>query len=135
MKTEWFQSFYGWSSVNIWKISVFPKFTDKKIWQYFAMRSMEKSWRSLGQVWKIDDFNDILLWLLNAVYFGSPIDKWRQKRGFGHRGSILTSVAAKIYKSMLNNRLRHHIDPILRRNQTDSTKIDPRLDKFSASDI
>ena len=99
------------------------------------MRSLEKSWRSLGQVWKIDDFNDILLWLLNAVYFGSPTDKWRQKRGFGHRGSILTSVAAKIYKSMLNNRLRHHIDPILRRNQTDSTKTDPRLDKFSASDI
>ena len=28
-----------------------------------------------GEVWKIDDFNDILLQLCNALYFGSQIDK------------------------------------------------------------
>ena len=31
-----------------------------------------------GEVWKIDDFNDILLQLCNTVQFGSPVDKWRQ---------------------------------------------------------
>ena len=34
-----------------------------------------------------------------------------------YRGITLTSIAAKIYNSMLLNRLRPHIDPILRRNQ------------------
>ena len=28
-----------------------------------------------GEVWKIDDLNDILLQLCNALYFGSQIDK------------------------------------------------------------
>jgi len=82
-----------------------------------------------AEVWKMDDFNDILLQLCNAVYYGNPIDKWRQgcilpfpKKGdlglaSNYRGITLTSIAAKIYNSMLLNRLRPHIDPILRRNQ------------------
>ena len=83
-----------------------------------------------GEVWKLDDFNDILLQLCNAVYNGNPIDKWRQgcilpfpkKRGLlgvasNYRGVTLTSIAAKIYNSMLLNRIRPYIDPIPRRNQ------------------
>ena len=82
-----------------------------------------------GEVWKLDDFSDILLQLCNAVYNGNPIDKWRQgcilpvpKKGdlgvaWNYRGINLTSIVAKIYKSMLLNRIRPYIDPILRRNQ------------------
>ena len=82
-----------------------------------------------GEVWKLDDFNDILLQLCNAVYNGNPIDKWRQgcllpfpKKGdlgvaSNYRGITLTSIAAKIYNSMLLNRIRPYIDPILRINQ------------------
>ena len=63
------------------------------------------------------------------VYVGSPIDKWRQgcllpfpKKGdlgntANYRGITLTSIAAKLYNSMLLIRLRPHVDPILRRNQ------------------
>ena len=81
------------------------------------------------EVWKFDDFNDILLQLCNAVYNGGPIDKWRQgcilpfpKKGdlgvaSNYRGITLISIAAKIYNSMLLNRIRPYIDPILRRNQ------------------
>ena len=82
-----------------------------------------------GEAWKLDDFNDILLQLCNAVYNGNPIDKRRQgcilpfpKKGdlgvaSNYRGINLTSIAAKIYNSMLLNRIRPYIDPILRRNQ------------------
>ena len=82
-----------------------------------------------GEVWKLDDFNDILLQLCNAVYNDSPIDKWRQDciLPFPKKGDLgvasnyheitLTSIAAKVYNSMLLNRIRPHIDPILRRNQ------------------
>ena len=34
-----------------------------------------------------------------------------------YRGITLTSIAAKIYNSMLLNRIRPHIDPVLRKNQ------------------
>lgn len=36
---------------------------------------------------------------------------------FEYRGITLTSIAAKIYNAMLLNRLRPHLDPILRKNQ------------------
>ena len=68
-----------------------------------------------GEVWKLDDFNDILLQLCNAVYNGNQIDKWRKgcilpfpKKGdlgvaSDYRGITLTSIASKIYNSMLLN--------------------------------
>ena len=66
--------------------------------------------------------------LVKVLIAGNSIDKWRQgcllpfqkKRSWettNYRGITLTSIAAKIYNSMLLNRLRPHIDPILRRNQ------------------
>ena len=82
-----------------------------------------------AEVWKLENFNDTLLQLCNAVYAGSRIDKWRQgcllpfpKKGdlgntANYRGITLTSIAAKLYNSMLLNRLKPHVDPILRRNQ------------------
>ena len=82
-----------------------------------------------GEVWKLDDFNDILLQLCNAVYNGNPVDKWRQgcilpfpKKGdlgvaSNYHGITLTSIAEKIYNPMLLNRIRQYIDPILCRNQ------------------
>ena len=94
-----------------------------------------KSGKSCGldnipaEVWKLENFNDALLKLCNDAYMGHPIDKWRQgcllpfpKKGdlgkaTNYRGITLTSIASKIYNSMLLNRLRPNIDPILRRNQ------------------
>ena len=82
-----------------------------------------------GEVWKLDDFNGILLQLCNAVYNGNPRDKCRQgcilpfpKKGdlgvaSNYCGITLTSIAAKIHNSMLLNRIKPYIDLILRRNQ------------------
>ena len=56
------------------------------------------------------------------------MDKWRQgcilpfpqkgdlREASNYRGINLTSLAAKIYNSMLLNRLRSYIDPILPKN-------------------
>lgn len=78
-----------------------------------------KSGKSCGldniaaEVWKLENFNDTLLQLCNAVYTGHSIDKWRQgcllpfpKKGdlgntANYRGITLTSIAAKIYNSMM----------------------------------
>jgi len=61
-----------------------------------------------AEVWKLENFNDILLSLCNAAYRGNPIDKWREgcilpfpKKGdlgtpSNYRGITLTSIAAKI---------------------------------------
>ena len=82
-----------------------------------------------GEVWKLGAFDDVLLELCNAVYNGSPIDRWIEgcllpfpKKGDlgitkNYRGITLTSIAAKIYNAMLLNRIRPQIDPILRKNQ------------------
>jgi hypothetical protein len=82
-----------------------------------------------AEVWKHGAFNDILLKLCNDVYSGNPIDRWTEgcllpfpKKGDlgstkNYRGITLTSIAAKIYNSMLLNRIRPHIDPVLRKNQ------------------
>ena len=81
--------------------------------------------------WSLEagNFKDILLSLCNSVYQGQPIDKWREgcilpfpKKGdlgvaSNYRGITHTSIAAKIYNTMLLNRLRPHIDPLLRKNQ------------------
>ena len=81
------------------------------------------------EVWKTRQFDDILLRLCNAVYNQNPIDRWMKgcilpfpKKGElglvkNYRGITLTSIAAKIYNALLQNRIVPQIDKILRKNQ------------------
>ena len=81
------------------------------------------------EVWKIGEFNNILLQSCNAVYNQSLINKWTEgcilpfpKKGdlglaVNYRGITLTSTAAKIYNAMLLNRLQPEVDKVLRKNQ------------------
>ena len=81
------------------------------------------------EVWKTEQFDDILLWHCNAVYNQNPIDRWMKgciplfpKNGDlrlakNYRGITLTSIAAKIYNALLRNRIEPKIDNILRKNQ------------------
>ena len=81
------------------------------------------------EVWKTGKFNDILLQFCNEVYNSNPIDFWRKgcilpfpKKGDlslpeNYRGITLTCIAAKIYNSMLRNRILPELDRILRPNQ------------------
>ena len=81
------------------------------------------------EVWKLDEFQHILLELCNGVYKQDPIDRWTEgcllpfpKKGDlemtkNYRGITLTAIASKIYNLMLLNRIRPEIDPILRKNQ------------------
>ena len=80
------------------------------------------------EVWKTRQFDDILLRHCNAVYNQIPIDKWMKgcilsfpKKGYfglakNYRGITLTSIAVKIYKALLRNRIEPKID-ILRKKQ------------------
>ena len=81
------------------------------------------------EVWKTKAFNDILLNLCNEVYNGKQIETWCTgcilpfpKKGDlsnteNYRGITLTSIAAKIYNSMLLNRIQPTMEKILRKNQ------------------
>ena len=81
------------------------------------------------EVLKTRQFDDILLRHCNAVYNQNPIGRWTKgyilpfpKKGNlglakNYRGITLTSLAAKIYKSLLRNRIEPKIDNILRKNQ------------------
>ena len=81
------------------------------------------------EVWKTRQFDDILLRQCNAVYNQNPIDRWMKgcilpfpKKGDfrlakNYRGITLTSIAAKIYNALLQNRIEPKIDNILRKNQ------------------
>ena len=81
------------------------------------------------EVWKTRQFDDILLRHCNAVYNQKPIDRWMKgcilpfpKKGDlrlakNCRGITLTSIAAKIYNAVLQNRIEPKIDNILRKNQ------------------
>ena len=81
------------------------------------------------EVWKTRQFDNILLRHYNAVYNQNPIDRWTKgcifhfpKKGDhrlakNYRGITLTSIAAKIYNALLQNRIEHKIDNILRKNQ------------------
>ena len=81
------------------------------------------------EVWKTRQFDDILLRHCNAVYNQNPIDRWTKgcilpfpKKGDlgiakNYRGITLTSIAAKIYNALLQNRIVPQIDEILRKNQ------------------
>ena len=81
------------------------------------------------EVWKTQAFNDILLDLCNAVYNGEMIEKWTEgcilpfpKKGDlglakNYRRITLTSIAAKIYNSLLLNRVQPKVEKVLRKNQ------------------
>ena len=81
------------------------------------------------EVWKTRQFDDILLRHCNAVYNQNPIDRWTKgcilpfpKKGdLGlakkYQGITLTSIAAKIYNALLQNRIEPKIVNILRKNQ------------------
>ena len=82
-----------------------------------------------AEIWKLPDFNQILLDLCNSVYNEDPIERWTEgcilpfpKNGDlsiakNYRGITLTAISAKIYNLLLLNRIRPEIDPILRKNQ------------------
>jgi exonuclease III len=81
------------------------------------------------EAWKMEEFNGILLDSCNAVYNQNPIDKWTEgcilpfpKKGdlgvaANYRGITLTAIAAKVYNTLLLNRIQPVLDPILRKNQ------------------
>ena len=82
-----------------------------------------------SEVWKIKEFQDILLKSCNSVYSQDPIERWTEgcilhfpKKGNltitdNYRGITLTPIAAKIYNLMILNRIRPYVDPIMRKNQ------------------
>ena len=81
------------------------------------------------EVWKTRSFNDILLKSCNTVYRQSHIQAFSEdctipfpKKGdisttINYRGITLTAIAAKIYNTMLRNRIQPEIEKVLRRNQ------------------
>ena len=74
------------------------------------------------EVWKSRKFDDILLRLCNAVYNQKAIEKWTKgcilpfpKKGDlgiakNYRGITLTAIAAKIYNTLLLNRIRPEVE-------------------------
>ena len=94
------------------------------------------------EVWKIRQFDDILLRHCNAVYNQNPIDicmkrcilPFPKNSDLGlaknYRGITLTSIAAKIYNVLLRNRIEPKIDKILRKNQNGF-----RRNRFTTSQI
>ena len=81
------------------------------------------------EVWKTRRFNDILLKSCTSLYNRSSIQIWTEgcilpfpKKGdlslaTNYRGITLTPIAAKIYNSMLLNRIQPEVEKVLRRNQ------------------
>ena len=81
------------------------------------------------ETWKTGAFNDMLLDSCNAVYNEHPIVKWTEgcispfpKKGDlgvvnNYRGITLTAISAKIYNTLLLNRIQPALEPILRKNQ------------------
>ena len=82
-----------------------------------------------AEVWKLTEFQIILLNFCKSVYSQNQIKRWTEgcflpfpKKGDisqanKYRGITLASIAAQIYNLMLLNRIRPEIDPILRKNQ------------------
>ena len=80
-------------------------------------------------IWKCPLFHQELLDFCNDTYVGNKPDAFSQsaiiplpKKGdlslpSNYRGITLSPIAAKIYNSMLLNRITPHLDPVLRRNQ------------------
>ena len=94
-----------------------------------------KNWKAAGldkippEVWKIRQFNDILLRHDNTVYYQNPIVRWANgcilpfpnksdlRLAKNYRGITPKTIAAKIYNTLLRNRIEPKIDKILRKNQ------------------
>ena len=86
------------------------------------------------EVWKTRKFNDLLLYYCNEVYNGNVIQSWTEgcilpfpKKGVrgqtsNYRGITLTSIATKIYNTLLLNWIQPEMEKILRRNQNGFTK-------------
>ena len=82
-----------------------------------------------AEVWKLTEFQNILLNFCNSVYSQNQIKRWTEgcilplpKKGDisqakNYRGITLTSIAEHIYNLMFLKRIRPEIDPILRKNQ------------------
>ena len=80
-------------------------------------------------VWKTRKFDELLLWYCNSVYTKNKIDWWTKDWilpfpnkddlwiAKNNRGITLTSIAAKIYNSLLLNCLKAEIKKILWKNQ------------------
>ena len=80
------------------------------------------------KVWKLDEFQELLLESCNRVYFQEIIERWREgcilpfpEKGKlfitkNYRGITLTSISAKIFNPMILNRIRPEVDLILRKN-------------------
>ena len=81
------------------------------------------------EVWKSGYFNDQLLAFCNDVFSQKPIEYWTKgcilpfpKKGDlsvtdNYRGITLTCIAAKIYNTMIRERIQPAIDEIIRPNQ------------------
>ena len=81
------------------------------------------------EVWKCGALNDYLLDVCNRTFNGDRPDIWVKsglvpipKKGDlgitgNYRGISLTVIAAKIYNKIILNRIRKHLDPLLRINQ------------------
>ena len=82
-----------------------------------------------AEVWKLTEFQNILLNFCNSVYSQNQIKIWTEgcllpfpkkeeiSQANNYKGITLTSLAEKIYNLMLLNLIRPEIDPILRKNQ------------------
>ena len=85
-----------------------------------------------AEVWKVGCFDDELLKICIKVYQGDFPSTWRKggilpfpKKGdigntSNYRCITLTAVAFKVYNKMLHNRIRQHLDTLLRKNQNRS---------------
>ena len=106
-----------------------PKIKKRTPWETEEICQKRKHLHEAAQVWKIDDFHQVLLDFCNNVHNQDPINRWRKgcllpipKKGNlaitkNYRGITLTAIPAKIYNLMLLNRIRPKIDPVLRKNQ------------------
>lgn len=82
-----------------------------------------------GEVWKIGALKEELLKVCNDAFSGDKPDVWGlngiipvPKKGDlsnpqNYRGISLSSIAAKVYNKLILQRVRPHIDPLLRKNQ------------------
>ena len=81
-------------------------------------------------IWKDDNFHDLLLRLCNIAFEDNvctvhwlnsniiPVPKKGDlSLATNYRGISLLPIAAKIYNKLILNRIRPHVDPILRKNQ------------------
>ena len=95
-----------------------------------------------SEVWKTGKFNDLVLYYCNEICKGNVIQSWTEgcilpfpKKGdlgqtSNYRGITLTSIAAKIYNSLLLNRIQPEMEKILRRNQNGFRKGRSRIGKM-----